>query len=63
MGKAQIVIKPVKTLNKISMKKKITKFTDHLDSQYGPKGTKTRETYDRGFEAFKLDEEKQSSRN
>ena len=40
------------------MKKKannnMTSFTDHLDEQYGKKGTQTREAYEQGFEAFKL---------
>ena len=39
------------------MKKKkpaLKRFSDHLDEQYGPRGTKTREEYEQGFEAFKL---------
>lgn len=32
----------------------LTSFTDHLDEQYGVKGTDTREHYEQGFEAFKL---------
>jgi DNA-binding XRE family transcriptional regulator len=32
----------------------LTSFTDHLDEQYGIKGTETRENYEQGFEAFKL---------
>ena len=32
----------------------ITSFTDHLDKQYGKRGTKKRETYEQEFEAFKL---------
>ncbi|MBK0384474.1 helix-turn-helix transcriptional regulator [Pedobacter sp. SD-b] len=32
----------------------LTSFTDHLDEQYGKTGTSTRETYEEGFEAFKL---------
>lgn len=40
------------------MKKKtnnnITSFADHLDEQYGLKGTVDRERYEEGFEAFKL---------
>ena len=32
----------------------LTSFTDHLDEQYGVKGTETRENYEQGFEAFKL---------
>lgn len=40
------------------MKKKINKnltsFADHLDKQYGKKGTPKRDTYEQEFEAFKL---------
>ena len=32
----------------------ITSFADHLDEQYGERGTVTREQYEQGFEAFKL---------
>jgi HTH-type transcriptional regulator / antitoxin HipB len=32
----------------------LTSFSDHLDEQYGIKGTETRENYEQGFEAFKL---------
>jgi DNA-binding XRE family transcriptional regulator len=34
--------------------KNLTSFADHLDSEYGKRGTQTRETYEEGFEAFKL---------
>lgn len=34
--------------------KVLTSFADHLDEQYGKKGTATREKYEEGFEAFKL---------
>ncbi len=34
--------------------KNLTSFTDHLDQQYGKKGTATREKFEEGFEAFKL---------
>lgn len=34
--------------------KNLTSFADHLDKQYGKRGTKTREKYREGFEAFKL---------
>ena len=34
--------------------KNLTAFTDHLDAQYGKKGTEAREKYEEGFEAFKL---------
>ena len=39
------------------MKKKninLTSFADHLDEQYGKRGTETREKYEQGFESFKL---------
>lgn len=35
-------------------KTNLTSFTDHLDEQYGAKGTATRDNYEQGFEAFKL---------
>ena len=35
-------------------KNKLTAFSDHLDQQYGKKGTEERERYEEGFEAFKL---------
>ena len=42
----------------ISMKKtknkNLTSFADHLDKQYGKRGTAKREAYEQGFEAFKL---------
>lgn len=34
--------------------KKMTSFADHLDKQYGKRGSKTREKYEEEFEAFKL---------
>ncbi len=34
--------------------KHLTSFADHLDNQYGKKGSPTREKYEEGFEAFKL---------
>lgn len=40
------------------MKKKannhLTSFADHLDEQYGKRGTEERERYEEGFEAFRL---------
>lgn len=40
------------------MKKKanndLTSFTEHLDEEYGEKGTKERAEFEEGFEAFKL---------
>lgn len=32
----------------------LTSFADHLDEQYGKRGTETRENYEQCFEAFKL---------
>lgn len=32
----------------------LTSFADHLDAQYGKKGTEKRDNYEAGFEAFKL---------
>ena len=37
-----------------SIKSKITSFTDHLDRQYGKKGTSVRDKFEEEFEAFKL---------
>lgn len=34
--------------------KNLTSFSDHLDSQYGKQGTPARESYEEGFEAFRL---------
>lgn len=34
--------------------KKITSFTEHLDSQYGKKGTETREKYEEEYDTFEL---------
>ncbi len=34
--------------------KNLTSFADHLDKQYGKRGTVKREAYEQGFEAFKL---------
>jgi DNA-binding XRE family transcriptional regulator len=38
--------------NKIS--KNLTSFTDHLDEQYGKRGTAKRENFEEEFESFKL---------
>ena len=35
-------------------KTKIVDFDDHLDKEYGERGTEKRETFEEGFEAFKL---------
>jgi DNA-binding XRE family transcriptional regulator len=32
----------------------MTSFADHLDEQYGKRGTVAREQYEQGFEAFKV---------
>jgi len=32
----------------------LTSFADHLDQQYGKRGTETREEYEEGFESFRL---------
>ena len=34
--------------------KNLTSFTDHLDQQYGERGSEKREAFEEGFEAFKL---------
>lgn len=36
------------------IKDKLTSFADHLDEQYGVRGTEEREKYEQEFEAFKL---------
>ena len=38
----------------MSTNKKLTSFEDHLDQQYGKKGSSSREKYEQGFEAFKI---------
>ena len=38
----------------MSKNKKLTSFEDHLDQQYGKKGTPSRENYEQEFEAFKI---------
>lgn len=35
-------------------KNNLTSFTDHLDKQYGKRGTAAREEYENEFETFKL---------
>ena len=42
-------MKKVETKNK-----NLTSFDDHLEKQYGKRGTKKREAYEQEFEAFKL---------
>ena len=39
---------------KKEINKNLTSFEDHLDQQYGKRGTKGREEFEEGFEAFKL---------
>ena len=34
--------------------KNLTSLGDHIENQYGKRGTKEREEYEEGFEAFKL---------
>jgi DNA-binding XRE family transcriptional regulator len=34
--------------------KNLTSFADHLEKQYGKRGTKKRDNYEEGFEAFKF---------
>jgi HTH-type transcriptional regulator / antitoxin HipB len=34
--------------------KNLTSFAEHLDRQYGKRGTAQRELYEQGFESFKL---------
>ena len=33
---------------------KLTSFTDHLNAQYGQRGTLVREEFEEGFESFKI---------
>ena len=40
--------------SKTNKNKNLTSFADHLDQQYGKRGTKKREAYEQEFEAFKL---------
>lgn len=39
---------------KKQINKNLTSFEDHLNEQYGKRGTKRREAYEQEFEAFKL---------
>ena len=39
---------------KKKVNKNLTSFADHLDKQYGKKGTAKRNAYEQEFEAFKL---------
>lgn len=38
----------------VTKNKNLTSFADHLNQQYGKRGTKKREAYEQEFEAFKL---------
>ena len=38
----------------MSTNKKLTSFEDHLDQQYGKKGSSSREKFEQEFEAFKI---------
>ncbi|WP_291778596.1 helix-turn-helix transcriptional regulator [Cecembia sp.] len=38
----------------MTSKTKIVDFDDHLNQEYGERGTKEREAFEEGFEAFKL---------
>jgi len=39
---------------KKTVNKNLTSFEEHLDQQYGTRGTPNREKFEEGFEAFKL---------
>jgi HTH-type transcriptional regulator / antitoxin HipB len=41
-------------MKKAGKNKRLTSFADHLEKQYGKRGSKRREEYEEGFEAFKL---------
>ena len=41
-------------MKKTENNKNLTSFADHLNSQYGKRGTERREQYEQEFEAFKL---------
>ena len=38
----------------IKKQNNLTSFADHLNDEYGKKGTATREAFEKGFETFKL---------
>lgn len=44
----------INTTMKKKVNKNLTSFAEHLDEQYGKRGTKKREKYEEEFEAFKL---------
>lgn len=41
-------------MNNKAANRKMTSFSEHLDKQYGKRGTEAREQYEEEFEAFKL---------
>lgn len=41
-------------MKKTDNRKNLTSFSDHLDNQYGKKGTEIRDKYEEEFESFKL---------
>lgn len=41
-------------MKKKSANKNLTSLVDHLDKEYGKRGTKKREKFEEGFEDFKL---------
>jgi HTH-type transcriptional regulator/antitoxin HipB len=44
-------------------KNSIVKFNDHLDKEYGKRGTAKREKYEQGFDSFKLGVQLQDLKN
>lgn len=40
-------------MKKKNTNKNLTSFSDHLDKEYGKRGTKKREKFEEGFEVFK----------
>ena len=41
-------------MKKRVMNKNLSSFAEHIDSQYGKRGSESRESYEQEFEAFKL---------
>lgn len=55
MNKKKKILKQNKEKNKASVKKHyLISFEDHLDKQYGKRGSAKREMYEQEFEIFKL---------
>lgn len=48
---------------KIEKNKNITRFSQHLDKEYGKLGSKTRDKYQKGFEEFKNNVLPEESKN